>query len=211
MRKMLSGQPPEPLIASLALLPLTDLASRPEEDYFADGVTWELQKQLEGVDSLRVTALWSVLPYKKSKKSTAQIARELKVSNLVSGSVMYNGDRVRLNMKLMDARTGQPLWAQSYDTTLADLLQTEIKVAHAIGRALDNDLVLAGCIRQPPEHLTMGSHGYDHLGTREECHPRLDLSAYHLAPGRRLCSLGSGDFLGRGSASGRDQSETDRW
>ena len=138
MRDTVASPPPEPRIASLALLPLTDLASRPEEDYFAAGVTWELQKQLEGVDSLRVTALWSVLPYKKSKKSTAEIARELNVSNLVSGSVMHNGDRVRLNMKLMDARTGQPLWAQSYDTTLADLLQTEIKVAHAIGRALDN-------------------------------------------------------------------------
>ena len=136
MRDTVASAPPQPRITSVAVLPFTDIGNRPEEDYFADGVTWELQKQMQGVDSLRVTALDSVLPYKKSKKSTAEIARELEVSNLVSGSLMHNGERVRLNMKLMDARTGQPLWAQSYDTTLADLLQTEIEVAHAVAHAL---------------------------------------------------------------------------
>lgn len=141
MRDTVASPPPEPRIASIALLPLTDLASRPDEDYFADGVTWELQKQMQGVDSLRVTALDSAQAYKKSKKPAAQIARELEVSNLLSGSVIHSAERVRLNMKLTDARTGQPLWAQSYDTSLADLLQTEIKVAHAVGRALQKGVV----------------------------------------------------------------------
>lgn len=134
MRETVASPPLQPRIASIAVLPLTDLASRPDEDYFADGVTWELQKQIQGVDSLRVTAIDSAQAYKKSKKPAAEIARELEVSNLLSGTVTHNGDRVRLNMKLMDARASRPLWAQS--TTLADLLQTEIRIAHAIAGAL---------------------------------------------------------------------------
>ncbi len=139
----------EPRAVSVALLPLTDIANRENEAYFADGITWELQRQLERVQTLRVLAGGSVLPYKGSNKSGAEIGRALKVENVVSGSVLQLGDRIRLNVKLLDTKTGAPVWAQSYDTTLADLLETELEVARAVGRALDRRVVRSAPHRTP--------------------------------------------------------------
>lgn len=133
----------QPPAASVALLPLADIADRKNEAYFADGITWELQRQLEGIQTLRVLAGPSVLPYKGSKKSGAEIGRALNVENVVSGSVLQLGDRIRLNVKLIEAKSGAPLWAQSYDTTLANLLETELQVARAIARKLDRRIALS--------------------------------------------------------------------
>lgn len=127
----------KPQPASVALLTLEELGSKPDQEYFANGISWELQRQLEGVSTLRVRARRSVVPYNKSKKTAAVIGRELKVSNLVSGSLLRTGARIRLNVKLVETKTGAILWAESYDTTLADLLQVESQVARAITHTLD--------------------------------------------------------------------------
>ena len=137
-RETAAGVPPvaPPRVASVALLPLEDLAGRPSEESFAYGVSWELHRHLEAMDSLRVTAFWSSLPYRKSDRPRAEIARELKATNLVSGSVTRNGDRTLINLKMVDARTGRPLWAESYDAPQADLPKLERRAAMAIARTL---------------------------------------------------------------------------
>lgn len=124
--------PAAPAITAVALLPLTGFVGSTEEDYFASGVTWALQRQLESMDSLRVTSLRSVSPLVKARKTPAEIGRELKVSTLVSGSVWHHGERTMLNLKMVDAATGEPLWAESYDATLGTLPKVEVAAAHAI-------------------------------------------------------------------------------
>jgi DNA-binding winged helix-turn-helix (wHTH) protein/TolB-like protein/Tfp pilus assembly protein PilF len=121
---------------SLALLPLVDLSGRPEEAYLAYGVSWELHRQLESLDTLRVTAFWSSLGHKGSKRPRAEIARDLRASHLVSGSVTRVRDRALVNLLLTEARTGRAVWAQSYETTLADLPAAESNAARAISSAL---------------------------------------------------------------------------
>lgn len=123
-------------IGSVALLPLEDLAARPGEESFAYAVSWELHRHLEAMDSLRVTAFWSSLPYRKSDRPRAEIARELNAANLVSGSITRSGDRTLINLKMADARTGRPLWAESYDVARADLPEIERRAAMAIARTL---------------------------------------------------------------------------
>jgi TolB-like protein/DNA-binding winged helix-turn-helix (wHTH) protein/Flp pilus assembly protein TadD len=132
-----SPSPPAALTTpAVALLPLADLGGRPEEEYFADGISWELHRQLESVDSLRVSAFWSSRRYKKAKEPPAEIARKLKASHLVSGSVTRHGDRALINLVLTEATHGRPLWAQSYQATLADLPQVESRAVRAIAENL---------------------------------------------------------------------------
>jgi serine/threonine-protein kinase len=131
-----AAAPRAPSPVSIALLPLADALGRADEAYFADGVTWELQRQLEAVDALRVTGQGSVSLYKDGKKPAAEIARELGVSSLLSGTVQHDGDRVRIEAKVTDGRSGRSLWAESFDTTLADLLETEIAIARAVNGAV---------------------------------------------------------------------------
>jgi TolB-like protein/DNA-binding winged helix-turn-helix (wHTH) protein len=143
-----SPSPPAPLVLpSVALLPLVDLGGRPEEEYFADGVSWELHRRLESIDALRVTAFWSSRGHKNSKQPRAEIARELKASHLVSGSVTHHGDRTLINLIMTEATTGRPLWAQSYQATLADLPQVEARAARAIAETLLG--TQAALIREP--------------------------------------------------------------
>jgi DNA-binding winged helix-turn-helix (wHTH) protein/TolB-like protein len=151
------GSVPSPRPAAVALLPLIDMAARPDEQFLAEGISWELQRHLEAMDSLRVKSRWSVLPYAKTKKSPAQIGRELDVTGLVSGSILQIGDRTRLNLKLIDARTSRPLWAETYDTTLADLPKVEIDAARMIARNL------AGATRvkrEPPAQAQVNAEAH---------------------------------------------------
>ncbi len=119
---------------SIAVLPLENLSDRAEEVYLADGLTDALITELARFRGLRVTSRTSALQYRGSKKPAPDIARELGVETLVEGSVVRQGDRVRITAQLIDARRDRHLWAESYERDVRDVLRLEAEVAQNIAR-----------------------------------------------------------------------------
>lgn len=125
-----AGQP----IRSIAVLPLANLSGDPSEEFFADGMTDLLITDLAQIGSLRVISRTSVMQYKGAKKPLPEIARELNVDAIVEGSVVRSGPRVRVTAQLVQARTDQHLWADTYDRNLGDVLRLQGEVADAIAQ-----------------------------------------------------------------------------
>lgn len=121
-------------LRSIAVLPLDNLSGDPSQDYFADAMTDELITNLAKVGSLRVTSRTTVALYKHTGKKLPQIARELNVDGIVEGSVVRDGQRVRVTAQLINASTDQHLWADTYDRNLGDALALQSEVASAIAR-----------------------------------------------------------------------------
>jgi eukaryotic-like serine/threonine-protein kinase len=124
--------PQPPAIRSVAVLPLENLSGAPEQEYFADGLTESLITALAKIGGLRVISRTSIMQYKHAPKTLPQIARELGVDAIVEGSVRRDGDRVRITAELIEARTDQHLWTESYDRDLRDILSLQSQVAAAI-------------------------------------------------------------------------------
>jgi TolB-like protein/class 3 adenylate cyclase/Tfp pilus assembly protein PilF len=119
---------------SIAVLPLTNLSSDPEQEYFSDGMTEALISDLARIGALKVISRASAMTYKGSSKSLPLIARELGVRTIVHGSVLRAGDRVRIGAQLIDAASDTHLWAESFDRELTDVLALQGELAQAIVR-----------------------------------------------------------------------------
>jgi non-specific serine/threonine protein kinase len=123
-------------IRALAVLPLTNLARDPEQEYFADGMTEALIAELAQIHALRVISRTSAMRYKGTGKALPEIARELGVDGIVEGSVMRAGERVRITAQLIHAATDRHLWARSYERDLRDVLGLQSEVARAIAEEI---------------------------------------------------------------------------
>jgi TolB-like protein len=123
-------------IHSIAILPFENLSGPAAQDYFADGLTEELINDLGQVSTLRVISLTSSMSYKGSKKKLPDIAHELSVDAVVEGGVLRERDQVRISAQLIDARSDQPIWAHTYDRSLADVLSWQGEVAQAIAEEI---------------------------------------------------------------------------
>jgi len=121
-----------PAVRSLAVLPLTNLSRDPNQDYFADGMTDELISRLAQVSALRVVSGTSSMHYKRSSKPLREIANELKVGMIVEGSVRSAGSQVRITARLVDAPRDRPLWSESFERTLTNVLALQSEVAQAL-------------------------------------------------------------------------------
>jgi serine/threonine-protein kinase len=130
--------------ASVAVLPLADVSSGRESDFFGDGMTEELIHALSRVPELRVAARTSVFALKGRAGDVRQIGRTLGVRSVLEGSVRRAGDRVRVNVRLVDASTGYERWAQSYDRRLSDVLAVQQEIAAAVAERLTDRLAPAG-------------------------------------------------------------------
>jgi len=127
-------------IQSLAVLPLDNLSGDPAEDYFADGMTDALITELSHIRKLRVISRTSVMQYKHTQKSLAEIARDLNVDAVVEGSVVRANGRVRISAKLMQTSIEQSLWANSYERDFTDVLALQSDVATAVARGIQVEL-----------------------------------------------------------------------
>jgi TolB-like protein/DNA-binding winged helix-turn-helix (wHTH) protein/Flp pilus assembly protein TadD len=134
--RFLSRSAAQAPIHSLAVLPLTNLSGDPEQEYFSDGMTEVLTDDLSKIGTLRVVSRTSAMRYKATKKPLADIARELNVDGVIEGSVQRSGNRVRITAELIDARTDQHLWGQSYERDLGDVLLLQSAVAQAIAERI---------------------------------------------------------------------------
>jgi TolB-like protein/class 3 adenylate cyclase len=128
-------------IESLAVKPLKNLSGDKGKEYFADGMTDELTTKLSQIGALkRVVAHSTMMKYKESPKSSADIAREVNVKAMVEGSVVLDGDQARISVQLIDAGTGDMLLDRSYTRNAANIVQLQNEVAVAIADAVALEL-----------------------------------------------------------------------
>ncbi len=123
-------------IRSIAMMPLENLSGDPAQEYFADGMTESLINNLAQIRALRVISRASVMRYKRSQKSLPEIARELNVDAVITGSVQRSGGRVRVTAQLIHAATDTHLWARDYERDLTDVLKLEGEVTRAIANEI---------------------------------------------------------------------------
>ena len=128
------GPPQElsPRIKSLAVLPLKNLSGDPSQEYFAEALTEELIGRLAAIQHLRVISRTSIMQFKDPKQTVPEIARKLGVDAIVEGSVMRDGDRIRIHAQLIRAANDEHLWSQTYDGQAGDVLRLESNIAQAI-------------------------------------------------------------------------------
>ena len=126
-----------PVGRSVAVLPFVNLSSDPENEFFADGMTEDVIAHLSKLPSLKVISRTSVMAFKKREQDLRDIAARLNAGVLLDGSVRRAGDRVRIVAQLVDARTDQHLWAETYDRRLTDIFEIQTDVALQIAKALD--------------------------------------------------------------------------
>jgi len=127
IEKMALPLPDKP---SIAVLAFDNLSGDPEQEYFSDGIAENIITALSKVGELFVIARNSSFTYKGKPVKVQQVSRELGVRYVLEGSVQKSGDRVRITAQLIDAKTGQHLWAENYDRDLKDIfeIQDEITV-----------------------------------------------------------------------------------
>ena len=122
----------------LAVLPFENLSGDAGQDYFSDGLTEEMITQLGRLSprQLGIIARTSVMQYKSTPRPVSDIARELGVSHVLTGSVRREGGRVRVTAQLIDARDQTHLWAGSYDRELVDILRLQSEVVQTIAEQI---------------------------------------------------------------------------
>jgi TolB-like protein/Flp pilus assembly protein TadD len=125
---------------SIAVLPFDNLSRDPDNAYFSDGIQDEILTKLASVGDLKVISRKSTAKYKSTPEDLKTVARELGVANILEGSVQRAGDKVRVNVQLLDARIDTHLWAKSYDRELKDVFAVESEVAQEIADTLQAKL-----------------------------------------------------------------------
>jgi serine/threonine-protein kinase len=125
---------------SVAVLPFGNLSSDKENAFFAQGIQDEIITTLSKISGLRVISRTSTARYGSQPENLPEIARELGVANVLEGSVQKSGDRVHINVQLIQAETDSHLWAQSYDRQLTDIFSVEGEVAKKIADSLSATL-----------------------------------------------------------------------
>ena len=125
---------------SVAVLPFENLSSDKENAFFAQGIQDEIITTLSKISGLKVISRTSTATYQSKPGNLPEIARELRVSNLLEGSVQKSGDRVHINVQLIQAENDAHLWAQSYDRQLTDIFSVEAEVAKSIAESLSATL-----------------------------------------------------------------------
>src|SRR5213596_2012457 len=125
---------------SIAVLPFQNLSAQKENAYFADGIQNEILTKLATVRDLKVISRTSTAKYQSKPDNLKTVAQELGVSTVLEGAVQKAGDKVRVNVQLIDARADTHLWAKSYDRDFKDVLAVESEVSQEIAEALQANL-----------------------------------------------------------------------
>jgi TolB-like protein len=202
--------------ASIAVMPLVSYGADSQSVFLSEGVTEEIIAQLAGIRGLKVISRTSVMALARKGLTVPQIADTLGVRHVLEGSVQREGDRIRITLQLIEAKTDAHLWAESYDRSMKDVIALRQEIAGKVAGALA--LALPGIRTDPPaaetesaayEAYLRGSYwvgrtspeGLDHAITAFEAAIRLD-SAY--APAYAALSDVLRDWVSLGYRGGRD-------
>jgi len=130
------GRAAEPAAKSIAVLPLANMSADPENEYFSDGMTEEIINALAKVSGLQVASRTSSFAFKGKEVEIRQVGEKLGVTSVLEGSVRKIGNRIRLNVQLVNVSNGYQLWSETYDRQLEDVFAIQAEVARAIVDAL---------------------------------------------------------------------------
>ena len=126
---------------SIVVLPFANIGGDPEQDYFVDGVTESLTTDLSRIAGAIVIARNSSFSYKGKLIDARQVGRELNVRYILEGSVQRSANRFRVNVQLIDAETGNHIWAERFDKPIADLFDVQDEIVARLANTLTSQLV----------------------------------------------------------------------
>ena len=154
--------PPLPDKPSIAVLPFDNMSGDAEQEYFADGITEDIITELSRFRSLFVIARNSSFAYKGRSINVGKISQELGVQYVVEGSVRKAGSRVRITAQLVDAKSGNHVWAERYDRELEDIFDVQDEVVQAIAAVVPgrlDEVAVERARNKPTENMT----AYDYV------------------------------------------------
>ena len=125
------------------VLPFANIGGDPEQEYFVDGVTESLTTDLSRIAGAFVIARNTAFTFKGKAIDVKKLGRELNVRYVLEGSVQRGGNRLRVNVQLIDAETGNHLWAERFDKPVADLFDMQDEIVSRLANALDAELIAA--------------------------------------------------------------------
>ncbi len=160
--------PPEPTTAadgvdrSIAVLPFANRSDNETDAFFVDGMHDDLLTQLAKISALKVISRTSVMQYRDTTKTMREIGKELGVATLLEGGVQRAGDRIRINVQLIDADTDEHLWAETYnrELTASNIFEIQEQIASEIADALHTAL-------SPEEQKRLSTKPTDNLAAYE--------------------------------------------
>jgi len=184
-----AGDSPAAIDRSIAVLPFENLSTAPENEYLALGIQDEILTLLTRVGDLRVIPRNSTQRYAGSKATARQIGGELGVAYLLSGTVQRAGDRVRVNVSLLDAAGDRHLWASTYERSALEVFAIESEVAQSVAQALQARLTDEEhqTITRPPTanpvayDAYLRARGFAERTTRSEGEIRAAIAAFEDA------------------------------
>jgi TolB-like protein/Flp pilus assembly protein TadD len=125
---------------SIAVLPFESFSEDKENAFFADGIQDDILTNLSKIGDLRVISRTSVMPYRGKEKNVREIGKALGVSTLLEGSVRKDGNRVRVNVQLINAANDEHIWSEVYDRDLTDVFAIQTDLAQKIAKELQAKL-----------------------------------------------------------------------
>lgn len=128
---------------SIVVLPFANLSGEPEQDYFVDGITESLTTDLSRISGSFVIARNTAFTFKGKAMNVQKLGRELNVRYVLEGSVQRGGNRLRVNVQLIDVETGNHLWAERFDKPIADLFDMQDEIVSSLANALNAQLIEA--------------------------------------------------------------------
>ncbi|HEY8871594.1 MAG TPA: hypothetical protein VIM52_01075, partial [Stellaceae bacterium] len=141
---------------SIAVLPFQNISGDPEQEYFADGIVEEIITALSRIRWFFVIARNSTFTYKGRAVDVKEVGRELGVRYVLEGSVRKAGNRIRVTAQLVEAATGNHVWAERYDRDLADIFAVQDEITERVVAAIEPELYAAEQVRsqsKPPDSL----------------------------------------------------------
>src|SRR5271165_7059506 len=126
---------------SIVVLPFANIGGDPEQDYFVDGVTESLTTDLSRINGSLVIARNTAFTFKGKAVDVKKLGRELNVRYVLEGSVQRGGNRLRVNAQLIDAETGNHIWAERFDKPVVDLLEMQDEIVARLARQLNAQLI----------------------------------------------------------------------
>jgi adenylate cyclase len=152
----MSATLPLPDKPSIAVLPFTNMSGDANQEYFSDGITEDIITELSRSRNLFVIARNSSFQYKGQSPRVQEIGRELGVQYVVEGSVRKAGNRIRITVQVVEAESGNHIWAERYDRDLDDIFSLQDEMTQTIVGAVEPELSAAErerAVRKPPESL----------------------------------------------------------
>ncbi|MGB5706539.1 MAG: adenylate/guanylate cyclase domain-containing protein [Arenicellales bacterium] len=204
--------------SSIAVLALTNMNQDSDLDFIGDGITEDLITALSKIRSFKVISRESTFSYKGTAIDVRQVASELGVQFVLEGSVRKAGNRVRVTVQLIDAKTGHHVWAERYDREMEDIFDLQDEMVMVIASALEPELSAferERAVSKPPENLDawelyqralwhMWTYKDENIKTALELFKRSSEADPKFAPAYAYCAYCCYQFVILGSAENPD-------